>query len=830
MRLFFVLAAISLLHAELNSWASVHEHSAQFQNQATEIEEARKLNLEAAEFINQGAYDQAMPKAVRALEMRTRIFGPDRPELLGPITNIGHVLHKQNNYSKAREYFERASTIIEQHKLESKDAANALNNYGLLYYAEKNYDNAERLYRRALAILERLPQESESRITANIMSNLGQLLLLAKRDYKGAETLYSHLLEIQGKRVGPNDPELTGTLNYLALAYQYQGDFDKATPLYQRAITILEKSLMTADPLLAIILRNLSSLSNAQGDITRAVALAERASEIEEKNLSFSLANAAPDVINSYHTTFRNGMMMDISLHIRDAPDNRSAARLALTTVLRRKGRVLDSMIDSTRALRVRSNPVDKKLLDELSVVQSQLAAIISRNPDATSGSYDPAFITKLGEYQKLQAKVSALSAESKEQSEPVTIESIQKLIPEDAALIEFVCYNPFNAKPKTELERWDSRHYAAYILHHNGEVSWADLGDALSIDFDVSDLRAALRNPNNKPDGQDIQTVARSLYDRLDGAFSKILGTTHQLFISPDSTLQLIPFEALVDKRGHYLVEKYSFTYLSSARDLRRLKFSSLSRQAPLVIANPDYNSTGVKTAKRNSGRSQSPGLPQNSYEPLDSAEEARQIAKLLPGSRVWEGPAATESALKQVHGPSVLHVSTHGFFPKIVPWGPTNLDFTKINGEEVFKPSLSNIMLEGDRSKTEAEYIYSLSQSGLVLAGANNRDRSNGEDGILTAFEIIGLDLYGTKMVVLSACETGLADVNSGDGVDGLRRSLLLAGAESQVTSLWKVNDEVTRDFMTSFYVKLRAGMDKSLALREIKLTLLRNKNYSH
>ena len=110
---------------------------------------------------------------------------------------------------------------------------------------------------------------------------------------------------------------------------------------------------------------------------------------------------------------------------------------------------------------------------------------------------------------------------------------------------------------------------------------------------------------------------------------------------------------------------------------------------------------------------------------------------------------------------------------------------------------------------------------RSGLALAGANAR-RSDANDGILTALEVSGLDLWGTRLVVLSACETGVGRTTNGDGVYGLRRALVLAGAESQVTSLWKVDDKATRLLLTDFYRRLVGGVGPSEALREAQLAL--------
>lgn len=114
---------------------------------------------------------------------------------------------------------------------------------------------------------------------------------------------------------------------------------------------------------------------------------------------------------------------------------------------------------------------------------------------------------------------------------------------------------------------------------------------------------------------------------------------------------------------------------------------------------------------------------------------------------------------------------------------------------------------------------------RSGLILAGVNQKQSGAREDGVLTAQEAAGLNLFGTKLVVLSACETGLGDVQNGAGVYGLRRALVLAGSETQVMSLWQVSDEATRDLMIAYYTRLQASAGRIAAMREVQLAMLRS-----
>jgi CHAT domain-containing protein len=185
------------------------------------------------------------------------------------------------------------------------------------------------------------------------------------------------------------------------------------------------------------------------------------------------------------------------------------------------------------------------------------------------------------------------------------------------------------------------------------------------------------------------------------------------------------------------------------------------------------------------------------------------------MPGLTLFRGADATETALKSLHGPKILHLATHGFFLADEP----------LAGQRPGAPPEL-----GTRPSTADEVRENpLLRSGLVLAGANQL-RSGDDDGILTAMEASGLDLRGTRLVVLSACETGVGKVTNGDGVYGLRRALVIAGAESLMMSLWPVDDAATRDLMAGYYARLSAGKPRSAALREVQRELQRVPKYAH
>jgi CHAT domain-containing protein len=181
---------------------------------------------------------------------------------------------------------------------------------------------------------------------------------------------------------------------------------------------------------------------------------------------------------------------------------------------------------------------------------------------------------------------------------------------------------------------------------------------------------------------------------------------------------------------------------------------------------------------------------------------DEVRSLRQLLPQAVILTGEQATKTALKRVSAPSILHIATHGFF---------------------FDNSAA--AAKGGRL---AQIGNPLLRSGIALAGANQG--FGNDDGLLTAFEAASLDLWGTKIVVLSACDTGIGEVTTGEGVYGLRRAFVLAGAESELMSLWPVSDRSTRDLMIGYYRRLLQNEGRGEALRTVQLEMMRSKTHSH
>ncbi|NER27577.1 MAG: CHAT domain-containing protein, partial [Symploca sp. SIO1C4] len=463
-----------------------------------------------------------------------------------------------------------------------------------------------------------------------------------------------------------------------------------------------------------------------------------------------------------------------------------------------RKGRILDVLTNSLQLLRQRLDPQSQELLTKLNIVHTQRSNLVYNRPPYLFGQeYRHQYDSLTQQVQKLEADISHRSQEFRTAKQKVTIEEIQNLLPANSALVELVEYQPYNPKDGS----FGVRRYAAYILPQQGQPTGIDLGEVQQLESALQLFRLSLRD-RETPISQ-LKQAGRQLDEILMKPVRRLLGSTGTLLISPDGELNLIPFEALVDENERYLVESYRFTYLTSGRDLIRFSEPSGSQQSALVLGNPDFErksliqeiaqgSTDASTRSINLsewGFSQLPG----------TEEEVKAIAQLL-GVEPLLASEATEEVVKRVNRPNVLHVATHGFFET----APSSTELTTLT---------ENPML----------------LSGLVLAGFKEKNPV-GEDGVLTASELASVDLYNTQLVVLSACDTGRGKITSGEGIYGLRRALVIAGSQSQLISLRKVDDTATKELMVNYYQKLKQNQGRSQALRQTQLEMLESEKYHH
>ena len=773
-----------------------------------------KLQHELADvYQNEGNFSIAESLYRKSLAICEAIEGPEGDWVSSTKTLLADLYKENGDYEKARSLYEQV--------LEVRKRTLRPNHYGIGYSLFKlgsfNFRigdpvRAEQLYKQAIANWETQPGFGGNYPSlATALRDLAQIYY-ERRDYVPAESALQRALNILTIVNGPDSPKIGRILEQLANIHYDQGHYDQAESLSQRALTVLRNANGPHHPSVARILDTLTRIYVAKGELAKALDTQTQAVSIEDRNLSLNLTAGTERWKLSYLEGLSNQTSRIISLHTTFASRNQSAAQLGAAAVLQRKGRVQDAMSQSLDALRVRFGPEDQVLLDQLHTTTAQLARLILDGPGKMNREeYHQRIKTADEQRERVEEEISLRSAGYYERSRPVSLSQVQSAIPANAVLIEFAVYRPFNSKARDDVATYGEPHYIAYIIRNHGGVQWKELGPAKEIDQSIYEWRQALRDPKRK----DVQMLARLVDAKVMQPIRASLHDANQLLISPDGELNLIPFACLRDEYGKYLVERYEVTYLTSGRELLRTNVARASKTEAVIFADPvfgDLYSAEATRAHASKSKANLKSLTRPNRKRVEktsnpyflplpgTADEARSIRDLFPDATVLTGTAATESAIKHLNAPRILHIATHGFFLS---------DPATVIRSEAQPNSINNPLL----------------RSGLALAGANAR--AGREDGILTALEATAINLWGTKLVVLSACDTGIGEVRTGEGVYGLRRAFALAGAETVVMSLWPASDYTSRKFMTSYYTHLKEGIGRGAALRQVQLDMLsRNK----
>jgi CHAT domain-containing protein/Tfp pilus assembly protein PilF len=799
-----------------------------------------------------GAYAQAEVQYRQALAVGERLLGTSHPEIALWRSSLADVYAESGAYLKAEQLYERALPVQEaRFGLQHPMTVATLNGLAALYVMTGSYNKAEPLVRRTLASIQ-IPAAGQFGDTiklfglANLHLNMGnysqaeplyrQLLTLADQTVGGdnpfsgafhkelgriyvrtgahdqAESHFKRAIAINEKALGAEHVATASPLIQLANLYSTTGAHAAAEPLYRRAIAIFQKVLGPDHPYLAAAVGDLGVVHWTRAEQQQALTLFQRAQDIQARNAARFLLGGSETRKRNYLQSLTADTYRNVSFSL--SMPNRPAVTLGLTSVLQYKGRVLDAVSDGVARLRRSIEPEDRALLEQLAQLTTELSTLNYRDADRLSAEdYRARESDLVARQDALEAQLAERSSEFRSAVTPVTAASVSRAIPANAALVEWFRYSPFD--PKGAQAPGAAPRYVAYVLKRSGDVSVIDIGPADVLESLVQEFRRALSNSARG----DVRQRSAVLSERIVAPLRPHLAGVEHLLMSPDGALNLVPMAALLDERGEYLVDHFEVSYLTSGRDLLRMGAEpNVESAGPTVlVADPDY---GTPAAVRTGNQ---PFIqPQRSidldrggliFRPLVyTALEVQDLKALLnlDDTKVLLRANATEAKLKRLDSPRILHIASHGFF----------LTDQQLSAARDFKSSKLAVPL-GENP---------LLRSGIALTGANARRSAEGDDGILTALEVTQFDLHGTELVVLSACDTAVGEVQNGEGVYGLRRALALAGAQTQVTSLWKVSDAPTRTLVVDYYRRLLKGEGRSAALRQAQRAMLADPELAH
>jgi CHAT domain-containing protein/tetratricopeptide (TPR) repeat protein len=801
------------------------------------LEQAREAYDRALKFSESGRYAQALVQGEHALALMEAVRGRAHPET-APYVDLLGVLHQRQGDPARAEPLLRRGLELREAALGGNhpDVAVSLDHLASLYKAQGAYERAEPLYQRALAIQEAALGKDHPGM-ASLLNDLASLYM-SRGWYERAAPLVERALAIQKGALAARHPAVAISLNNRALLFAGEGRYARAEPLYRRALAIIEATQGRNHPDVADLLNNLARLRLAQDGVDDALPLLRRAFAISEQHLRREALDLSESRLTRFmaHLRTQEELLYELA---RAEPENAEVRQLALTAALLRKGRSVEETAATSRTIYQRVSARDREAFERLRGLRSQLATLSLQG----RGALTPA------EYQQrikeLARQGDALEADLARRSAPLRalstlpapediVERVAAALPPDSALVEFIAYVDRallpEPPPDPALSPPDELRYLALVLLPGGSIRALDLGAAGPIDSAAAELRGALANRD-----AGFQVPAEALYRRVFAPVRKALGGMQNVFLSPDGQLGLVPFAALHDGRA-FLVDSYDFTYLTSGKDLLPSTALVAPSSSVVVLADPDFSAPVPPAEGKTPGSAERSfsverffstprgDMDERLWTPLPGTrEEAEAIQRMIPGARLFLGAEATKERLLHLSAPGVLHLATHGFFlGDAAPREATRAvgHFGALGADAL-----------------AARPTEPLLRSGLVLAGAraeapdgSGAARPPPDGALVTALELASLNLWGTQLVVLSACDTGRGDVKPGQGVYGLRRAFVAAGAETVVMSLWKVNDATTRELMEGYYRKLLVGQGRSTALRQAMLALRRTLPHPH
>ncbi|MDR0798207.1 MAG: CHAT domain-containing protein [Dysgonamonadaceae bacterium] len=553
--------------------------------------------------------------------------------------------------------------------------------------------------------------------------------------------------------------------------------------------------------------------------------------EMWENYLTFyySLSHFYPvDSVNQFNynnTLFTKGLLLRVQNNIRDAIY--SSGNQTLISQYEELGNLNQQL----QILNRKYNP-DKEWINSLwdyynesdweeigrQGINQRIHAFFHEQNLPDEGLIEDEYISLVWAYRSLDRIITQQAFLHLKNDLSTTWQDVQNQLANDEAAVEFVSFRLYN-------KNWtDTTLYAALVLRPGMSApQWIPLCEAKELEQYFVNTGG-----NQMTQIEEIYTQnGNKIYQLMWQPLKKSLEGVKTIYYSPAGLLHKLSFDALPLESG-----QYNLYLVSSTREIAKLKqansenfpegeeiiYGGLTYDEPKTHAHKTAKPADNGDDRRRRRDSDTPALDLRAASGIaawkyleGTRTETEQIIVELNNHKIsnqyYTESAGDERSFKQLSGSnsSILHLSTHGFFfPDIVI--------------EHFDGIAQR--LGGSNTKRAVE--NPLLRSGLVLSGVNKRwlaDKEladKEEDGILTAEEISQLNLTKTKLVVLSACETGLGDVKNSEGVFGLQRAFKLAGVESLIMSLWKVPDEATSELMTAFYRQWLAGKTKQEAFK--------------
>jgi CHAT domain-containing protein/Tfp pilus assembly protein PilF len=823
--------------SELNLALNQLKQSAEiYENIGLEHEVAKAVHEVGLVYYYKGQYDKAQIFYQQSLALKEKL--KDTVGIALSLNDIGRLYFVQGKSFQALETHTRSLAIKEKDR-DKPGIASSLNNIGMVYDQLGDFMMALDYYKQSLKIIEELDNQRGIAIVSNNIGIIQHYL----ENYEEAIQSYEQSLKI--KEVLNDKDGIATTWSNLGITYEKLEDYEKAFHYYQKSLAL--RTEIEDSHGMSYSLNNLGTLFIHSNEPEKVIENSLRALQIsQEIGFPEGIKSACLNLIIAYRQKAQNDealKYLDLLKNTVNKGLNTNYFSLTaeekenyFATMESDFGRYYDfaaqnyepypQLADSCYNIILRNKSLALKSSTAMrkSILESGDSALIQQFEQWLDLRMNITMLYEDGEETKtLEQNANLLERElikqskdfsNLEQIKQLKWTQVQNVLAENEAAIEFVHYNIYE-----KFEDVVDVQYAALLIRSNQKHPvFIPLCKASELEAILGQTQSNQVAYVNEIYGTQRKSNSQ-LFEKIWKPLESTLKGIEKVYFSPAGLLHKIAFSAIRTTEHQYLSDLFELNQVNSTAQLIFSDRSKISNtDVSLVMGGIDYSSS----KQQNAVWEFLPG----------SLSEAKNIKQKLHANnlavQLFTAKDATEENFKQKAADAhVLHLATHGFFfpdPEQV--------LADLKKKTPAKKPDKLMVFRGSPNYANLSFLKNqnpLMRSGLVLAGANNVwDRSamaEGEDGILTAAEISNLDLRNAKLVVLSACETGLGDIKGSEGVYGLQRAFKMAGAQSLIMSLWQVPDKETSEFMSLFYQKLLIEKDTRKAFTQTQKEM-RNK----
>lgn len=772
--------------------------------------DAMVLNSLAIKLREAGRYSQALATVQKAIEMLASVIGTDNIAYADCLDNAASIYQLMDIYNMQLKFSKAALDIREKWlKSDDDDVITSLNNVGFAYERNRKYTLAIDYYKKAIG-LTLAQKDIDSSGYAVLIHNLARCYT-AQKNFKKALPLHRKDLLLSKLINGKNSPDYALALNTMGEFYEDMEDYSHALNCYKLDEALERRIHGEYNGLHLDALSSLAEMYLLTHHADSAAILFTRSNRSFQRYLEGTRTFLSDDQKmtlldeNSYRNEYLPSMLYTKQVR----RNSGQVAREIYNEQLFLKGMVLQDQKEVLNAVQLSKDSTTRELFQHWKETRSIEGRQMLLAPTKQIINMDSLDDQIRVIEQKLSARSFAFGQGRKVQQ--IGAGDICKALHEGEAAIEFIKFDLYENRKHD----WgDSTIYAALILRHNDSIpEFIPLFEESALYNSLTDDSGVINSALQIGDLYELQDEENrhkpgSLYSLIWKPMESHLRGVHKIYYSPAGLLNLVSFDAIKISPKCYLIDSIEMVRTSSTRSIC---FNSPAKapESATLWGNIRYGWDSIVSVAMQSqdsvlhkkGRSRLKRLTRGGEGWIDlpgAYQELDSISSILAKNHVHiemdSGRNATEEEFKKFDGlsPELIHITTHGFFLGQKKSGKEE-DTTAIDLEKLDNPMF---------------------RSGLVLAGANNLlkslDRSKGgDDGILTAYEVANMNLANTRLVVLSACQTGLGEIQGSEGVFGMQRAFKIAGVGQIVATLWSIDDSETVELISLFYNNLYSGM---------------------